>query len=417
MSERDRETVSMKRRALPSGWLRSTACAMLASLVSLTCLPSFATEPACAAKAWPLWESWATRYIQDDGRMLSSSMEANHSTSEGQSYGMLFALISNDQARFEHLWAWTRANLLGSDPATRLPGWLWGQGKDGQWQLQDANSASDADLWIVYSLLEAARLWQRPEYRVDALQLLKTIESKLVVTLPGLGKMLLPGPEGFVQPDHLWRLNPSYLPRPLLLRLAKEQPKGPWKEIADNTVKLIRSASPKGYVGDWVGYRGTSAQSGLFVTDPIKGGLGSYDAIRVYLWAGMTPKIDPAAPKLLEALDGMAQSTASTGVPPEKAQVMSAAVDGTGPFGFSAALVPYFIAKGHPWLAEQQQRRAQDGIAAAFAKGSGQDADPLYYNVMLSLFGLGWAEKRYQFRDDGTLTLSWETSCARAVPR
>lgn len=418
MPERDHEVVSMNvSRALSGGWLRRAACTMLAGVAALACMPSFAAGPACAAQPWPLWESWATRYVQDDGRMLSSSMEANHSTSEGQSYGMLFALIGNDQARFDHLWTWTRANMLGSDLSTRLPGWLWGQGKDGRWQLQDANSASDADLWIVYALLEAARLWERPQYRADALQLLGTIESRLVVTLPGLGKMLLPGPEGFVQPDHLWRLNPSYLPRPLLQRLAKEQPKGPWKEIADNTVKLIRGSSPRGYVADWVGYRGTSAQSGLFVIDPIKGGLGSYDAIRVYLWAGMTPKADPGFSQLLGALDGMTQSTASTGVPPEKAQVASGAVDGEGPFGYSAALVPYFIAKGQPWLAEQQQRRAQASLDAAFAKGSGQDADPLYYNVMLSLFGLGWAEKRYQFRDDGTLKLSWETSCARAALR
>ena len=79
-----------------------------------------------------------------------------------------------------------------------------------------------------------------------------------MVDLPGLGKMLLPGPEGFVQPNNLWTLNPSYLPLPLLRRLAKEQPAGPWKEIADNTVKLIRSSSPQGYVADWVGYRGTA---------------------------------------------------------------------------------------------------------------------------------------------------------------
>jgi endoglucanase len=343
-------------------------------------------------------------------------MKPNHSTSEGQSYGMLFALIANDPARFDHLWKWTAANMLGSDLTTRLPGWLWGQGKDGQWQLQDSNSASDADLWIVYALLEASRLWQRPEYREDALRLLKTIETRLVVDLPGLGKMVLPGPEGFVQANHLWDLNPSYLPLPLLRRLAKEEPAGPWKEIAANTVKMIRSSSPRGYVADWVGYRGTAPQSGMFVSDPIKGDVGSYDAIRVYLWAGMTPKKDPAFAPLLAALDGMAQGPAATGIPPEKVQTGTGALDGKAPFGYSAALVPYFIAKGKPRLAEQQQRRVQESLDAAFAPGS-QRAEPLYYNVMLSLFALGWAEKRYQFRDDGTLKLSWETSCARAVLR
>lgn len=380
-------------------------------------LPAMAAEQKCASQTWPLWQTYASHFVQGDGRMLESSLEPNHSTSEGQSYGMLFALIANDPQRFDNLWKWTAANMTGSDLGTRLPGWLWGQGKDGQWQLQDANSASDADLWIAYALLEGARLWQRADYREDALRLLKTIETQLVVSLPGLGKMVLPGPEGFVQPDHLWRLNPSYLPVPLLRRLAKEAPTGPWKEIAENTVKMIRGSSPRGFIADWVGYRGTSPQSGLFVNDPIKGELGSYDAIRVYLWAGMTAKSDPLAAPLLAALDGMARSTASTGVPPEKVQVSTANLEGQGPFGYSAALVPYFQSKGHPWLAEQQQRRAEQALDAALAKAAGEHAEPLYYNIMLSLFGLGWAEKRYQFRDDGTLKLSWETSCARAALR
>lgn len=348
--------------------------------------------------------------------MLSSSILPNHSTSEGQSYGMFFALVGNDRSRFEHLWSWTKANMLGSD-MTRLPGWLWGQGKDGQWTLQDANSASDADLWIVYALLEASRVWQRPDYRDDALLLLSTIETKLVVNLPGFGKMVLPGPEGFVQPDALWRLNPSYLPLPLLRRLSKEEPGGSWKEIADNTVKMIRSASPKGYAADWVGYKGSSPHAGQFVNDPINGELGSYDAIRVYLWAGMTPKSDAHFASLMSAIGGMAQGTAATGMPPEKVQVVAGGTDGQSPFGFSAALVPYFIARGEPRLAEQLRRRVQESIDAAFTKSAqeAQRADPLYYNVMLSLFAFGWADKRYQFRNDGTLKLSWETSCVRAV--
>jgi endoglucanase len=47
----------------------------------------------------------------------------------------------------------------------------------------------------------------------------------------------------------------------------------------------------------------------------------------------------------------------------------------------------------------------------------GERTEPLYYNLMLSLFALGWAENRFQFRDDGTLKLSWETSCVRTATR
>ena len=407
------------RRAIAGRRLRLRACGLFAALVALACQSAFADAQPCAPRIWPLWEAWASRYVQDDGRMLSSSMQADHSTSEGQSYGMFFALVADDPLRFERLWRWTEANMAGADPA-RLPGWLWGRGKDGQWRLQDANSATDADLWMAYALLEAARLWRRPDYRDDALRLMKIVEATLVVELPGLGKMVLPGPEGYVQPGQLWHLNPSYLPLPLLRRLAKAEPDGPWREIAANTVAMIRRASPKGYVADWVGYQGTAsatgAPSGKFVRDPVTGALGSYDAIRVYLWAGVTPKADPAAAPLLAALHGMATGTAADGSPPEKVQVDTGATEGQAPFGYAAALVPYFIARGEPRLAAAQQRRMQQGLDAAFAGGN-QRPELLYYNVMLSLFASGWTDKRYRFRRDGTLELSWETSCVRAVPR
>ncbi|MGN2409725.1 cellulose synthase complex periplasmic endoglucanase BcsZ [Pseudomonas syringae] len=396
--------------------LRRAAGWMTGLLASATLTPALAAA-ACDSPAWPFWQDYATRYVQADGRMLESSLQANHSTSEGQSYGMLFALVANDRARFDKLWTWTVANMMGAEPKTRLPGWLWGQGEDGNWKLQDANSASDADLWIIYALLEAARIWQHPAYRNDALALLKTVESRLIVNLPGLGKMLLPGPEGFAQPDHLWRLNPSYLPMPLLRRLSKEVPNGPWREVADNTAKLIEASSPKGFIADWVGYRGTSPKTGLFVVDPATSELGSYDAIRVYLWAGMTPASDPLAARVLARLDGMSSSTASKGVPPEKVQVTSGTSQGRGPFGYSAALLPYFQAKGQTWLVEQQQRRVESGVSKALARDPKDRTEPAYYNLMLSLFALGWVEKRYQFREDGTLTLSWETSCPRAAIR
>jgi len=390
----------------------------LASGVALLGLaPAMAQDIECKGADWPLWGTYASRFVQADGRVLESSVEPDHSTSEGQSYAMLFAVIGNDPERFDKLWQWTSSNLMAGNPGERLPGWLWGRGKDGKWQLQDANSASDSDLWIAYSLLEAARLWQRPDYREAAGLMLKNIESKLVVNLPGLGKMLVPGPEGYVLPDHLWRLNPSYLPLPLLRRLAMEEPAGPWTEIALNSVKMIKAYSPQGYVADWVGYRATAPGAGLFVEDPVKGGLGSYDAIRVYLWAGMTPATDPLASPLLARLDGMSRSTASIGVAPEKVQVNSGAYEGQGPFGFSAALIPYFQAKAQPWLAELQQRRVEQALNTLLDKDAAAPGEPQYYNLMLSLFGLGWAEKRYQFRDDGTLKLSWETSCTRAATR
>jgi endoglucanase len=397
--------------------LRGNARRLSAVLALALLAPAIAAANSCESPAWPLWQTYATRFVQDDGRVLESSLKSNHSTSEGQSYGMLFALIGNDQPRFDTLWRWTSANLAGADIATRLPGWLWGQGTDGQWRLQDANSAADADLWIAYALLEAARLWDRPDYRQDALHLMATIEAQLVVNLPGLGPMVLPGPQGFVQPDALWRLNPSYLPLPLLRRLAKEAPSGPWQAIARNTATMIAQSSRHGFVADWVGYQGTSAQSGVFVSDPINGDTGSYDAIRVYLWLGMSDTSEPLAALLLKRLDGMARSTVATGSPPETVEVRHGSVRGQSPFGFRAALIPYLQAKGQPGLADQQRHRVELALREALARPDADVGPPRYYDLMLSLFALGWADKHYRFREDGTLKLSWETACTRTTAR
>ena len=381
-------------------------CAGLLFLVGGT-----AANAACTVE-WPHWQRFAERWVQADGRVLESSMEKNHSTSEGQSYALFFALVANDQARFETIWRWSRENLMGNAPDTTLPAWLWGQGKDGVWKVQDANSASDADLWFAYALLEAARLWQKPEYEADARRLLAQIKQQEVTEVPGLGAVLLPGTVGFVHPDHLWRLNPSYMPIPLLRRLAQFEPEGPWQAIAESTARLIAHSGPRGFAADWVGYRGVSASNGLFVSDPFKGDTGSYDAIRVCLWAGITASADPLAQPILDSLGGMASATASTGIPPEKVQVAQGTTEGQGPFGFSAALVPYFQARREPWLAELQHKRASAGLELAPKSVQTQSQPPVYYNYMLSLFGLGWAEKRYLFEVDGQVKLFWESACS-----
>lgn len=378
-------------------------CAGLLLLVGGT------TANAACSIEWPHWQRFAEHWIQPDGRVLESSLEKNHSTSEGQSYALFFALVANDQARFETIWRWSRENLMGNAPQTTLPAWLWGQGKDGVWKVQDANSASDADLWFVYALLEGARLWQKPQYREDALSLLAQIKKHEITELPGLGAVLLPGPIGFSHIGHLWRINPSYQPLPLMRRLAADDPQGPWNAIAAHTAKLQNEAGEHGFAADWIGYRAVSDTAGLFASDPMKGDSGSYDAIRVYLWAGMTHPQDPLAKPLLASLHGMARATASSGLPPEKVNVRNGSTEGHSPSGFSAALVPYFRANGQPWLEELQDQRARAAIDQWIA---GTGPAPFYYDYMLSLFGLGWADQYYQFAADGRLQPRWESSCS-----
>ncbi|OAI84780.1 cellulose synthase complex periplasmic endoglucanase BcsZ [Pseudomonas putida] len=389
---------------------------LLATALAAWLLPAGAqAAEQCGVSEWPLWHRFVEHFIQPDGRVLDASTPQLHSSSEGQSYGMFFALVANDRDAFDKLWAWAKNNLAGSDIGANLPGWWWGKDDKGQWRLLDSNSASDADLWFAYALSEAARLWKDERYSEDARLLLANIKAREVADLPGLGKMLLPGPFGFAQPDHLWHLNPSYLPVPVLRRLAGVDPQGPWNEIARSTGSLMQRAARHGFVADWVGYRGTGPTSGLFIIDPLKGDLGSYDAIRTYLWAGLTPNSDPLAKPILDSLDGMSRIVATQGTPPEKVEVHANSTSNAGNFGFSAALLPYLKARQQPWLEQGQRARVDAELAQSLTPQAVQASQPPYYSVVLSLFALGYMDEHYRFLADGKLQPLWETSCARAA--
>src|SRR5512140_2824396 len=115
----------------------------------------------CAAVSWPTWTRYVQAFVADDGRVIDHG-DHDRTTSEGQAYALFFALVANDRPLFERLLRWTGDNLADGRLAERLPAWSWGQRRDGSWGALDANSASDADLWTAYALLEGGRLWSEP---------------------------------------------------------------------------------------------------------------------------------------------------------------------------------------------------------------------------------------------------------------
>ncbi|WP_114809478.1 cellulose synthase complex periplasmic endoglucanase BcsZ [Paraburkholderia kururiensis] len=362
-------------------------------------LPRAAWAASPADATWPDWKAFVDSQIQTDGRVIDFTTPEQQSTSEGQSYALFFALVANDRATFDTVLGWTANNLCEGKLDARLPAWQWGRKADGSYGVLDANSASDADAWIAYALLEAGRLWRERRYAESGRALLPQIAQREVADLPGLGPMLLPGEHGFTPAEGTWRLNPSYLPLPLLRRFAIEDPAGPWERIADNTVRMIAAASPHGFVPDWLAWRAGQG----FIVDPAKGDVGSYDAIRVYLWAGMTSPRDPLAAPLLDALAGMrsAVSNGNAG-PPERVATAEGTLVGSGPVGFSAALLPYLRASGDLTALDAQRARIASMLDAARAA---KTAVP-YYDRVLLLFGEGWADGRYRFDENGQLVLS-----------
>ncbi|CAE6790686.1 Endoglucanase [Paraburkholderia aspalathi] len=351
---------------------------------------------------WPAYRIFVEHFVQADGRVIDYSSPQLKTTSEGQSYGLFFALVANDRATFDRLLNWTRTNLAGNQfdaQNVRLPSWLWGKKPDGSFGVLDPNSASDSDLWIAYDLLQAGRLWHESSYTQLGEALAAQIARQEMTTLPGVGPMLLPGPQGFKN-GGVTRLNPSYLPLPVLRALAKDMPNGPWAKLADSAYKLIKTTAPQGFAPDWAAW-----QNGQFVVDPKEGDTGSYDAIRVYLWAGLTSPADPLAKPWLAALGGMRAKVAQSGIPPEKVSSTTGTASGEGPLSYWGALAPYFKSLND----ERGLGLARTHLAVLDTNVPGRE--PVYYDRVLGLFGTGFIDGRYRFDEAGRLVPSWRNAC------
>ncbi|NRT55367.1 cellulose synthase complex periplasmic endoglucanase BcsZ [Sphaerotilus uruguayifluvii] len=378
----------------------ATLLAACAPLQAAPDSPASAASPAATPLSCVdfdmLWRRYLAQCVQADGRVVDHDTPEQISTSEGQAYTLFLALVADDRACFDRVLAWTRHNLAGGDFAARLPAWLWGQ-RNGQWGVLDPNAASDADLWMAVALFEAARLWNQPAYAETARAIVQLIRRDEIADVPGLGRMLLPGPKGFALADRLiWRFNPSYSAVHPLRALATHDPGGPWAALVEQGLAMTRAVSPNGLAPDWVSWQaGRGAQPAQWLAQDLeKGDSGSYDAIRCYLWAGVLPAQDPARAPLLKSLGGLQPLLQGDGPVPEYLSTRGGtAPRGSGPPGFDAAVLPYLAALGDRAALGRRLER----LRAAMGR-------PLrYYDLVLMLFGVGSLQGRWSCGTDGLL--------------
>lgn len=362
----------------------------------IAALSSTAVRADCGP--WPAWEAFKSGYISGDGRVIDPMHADQRTVSEGQAYAMMFALIANDRASFDRLLAWTTNNLARGDLAKNLPAWLWGKRKDGQeWGVLDPNAATDADVWLAYALLEAGRLWSVPRYEQLADALIANIAKYEVIELAGLGPTLVPAPHGFVFKDYA-RLNPSYFALQPLRRIGAHTGDPLWNAVAWSSRRVLLEGASRGVAGDWIEWRPRQG----FVPDTKTQGLGSYDAIRVYLWIGMLDAQDPDCSELLARYAPVAGLFSADGRPPTYIDIATGRTRGLASGGFSASFVPFFTAQGDFGAVAQQNLH----LAAQTASDA-----KFYYDQVLRLWGEGWSAGRYRFVADGSLVAAW-SGCA-----
>lgn len=378
----------------PRAAWRALAARVAWGWIGLACTaPALAVDPACGP--WITWEAFKSTYLSDDGRVIDRLHEDHRTVSEGQAYAMVFALVANDRASFDRVLTWTTHNLARGDLSRHLPAWLWGRRmKDDSWGVLDPNPATDADVWIAYALLEAGRLWFEPKYAALADRVIANIAQHEVRDLERLGPTLMPAPHGFAHEGY-YRLNPSYLALQPLRRFAAHDSGGTlWPAVLASSRRILLEAAPRGIAGDWVEWHPFKG----FGPDGKTGGIGSYDAIRVYLWIGMLDAADPDRRDLLERYAPVAAALAADGRPPERIDMGTAQTLGAGPGGFSSSFIPFFSARGDVAALAQQKVH----LAAQAATDATR-----YYDAVLRLWSEGWESGRLRFAADGSLIAAW----------
>jgi endoglucanase len=213
-----------------------------------------------------------------------------------------------------------------------------------------------------------------------------------------------------------WSLNPSYYPLPLLRRIAFERSNLQWDEIISNVPKVIKEGSPQKFPADWIYYKLNTGDIPEFYFDPTRGQKSSFDAIRVYLWAGVTHPDDPYRRDILLSISGIVRAIAIKGYVPEKIDALTGEIinNSYSPFGFSAAVAPYFYAIGKKETAQAQINRANSMIKKSQLPENINTNKLRYYDYSLSLFGLGFTEGYYRFNLNGFLETAWmHKNCAK----
>ena len=364
----------------------------------------------CRRSSWPLWSAYSARFIDANGRVFDPNGN-QRTTSEGQAYAMFFALVANDRADFDRVLNWTQSNLAQGDLTTHLPAWLWGQSQNSHGVILDSDSASDADIWTAYSLIEAGRLWDEPRYSNTGRQMLVLIANNEVADLPDFGPMLMPGQTGF-QREQTWTLNPSYVPVFVFDRLAEVDHAGPWHRIALNVPRLIEASARHGFAMDWVEYfpgdgfyPASEEDVGARAIGEKGGPGGASDAIRVYLWAGMQYEHSPARARLVNAVSAMNGYLEDHDAPPERVSGDGIPDAQDGPVGFSAAMLPYLRAfPDRSAVSAQQMIRMslmKDTSTGLYGKGLS------CYDQNLALFSTGFIDGRFSFGPEGELKVNW----------
>lgn len=218
---------------------------------------------------------FAARFVSPEGRVIDDYNGAI-SHSEGQGYGMIFAVMADDRLLFDRIRTWTRANLMVRNDG--LAAWRWEP--NARPHVTDTNNATDGDLLIAWALVEAGVRWSN-SYAAEGKAMAAAIAHHLVFSVRGT-PMLRPAVAhfGIGEQSDGPLINLSYWVFPALQRLAAMDPNGPWSGLVASGLTLLDESrfGPAELPSDWISVKWRPVPAAM------KPAQFSYDAIRVPLY-------------------------------------------------------------------------------------------------------------------------------------
>lgn len=200
------------------------------------------------------WREFSARYITPEGRVVDTG-NGNISHSEGQGYGMLFAVEFGDRGTFDRIWDWTKRYLqIRPD---KLLAWRWEPNQSGGGGVTDLNNASDGELLVAWALWKASARWKDSTYAQAAAQILSDLRVACFVE-SGFGLVLLPGKEGFLKDEDTLILNPSYFVFPALEQLQQFTLREEMQQMLTSGQRIVEGGNfgIPGFTADWISLRG-----------------------------------------------------------------------------------------------------------------------------------------------------------------
>jgi endoglucanase len=214
------------------------------------------------------------RYVTTDGRVIRHD-QGGDIVSEGQAYAMLIAEVADRPALVRTIWSWTTAHLGRSDG-------LFASRASGTGQVEDPQSATDADTLIAYALfrytgLDEAALHDAGRRVANAVLAHESVSLRDGAMLPVAGPWATSTSPPIV--------DPSYLMPGVFAELANLTGDGRWTGAADAATKLIGELTDRGTLlpPDWAELAHGRLQP---IANP-GGGAGvqyGFDAARLPIW-------------------------------------------------------------------------------------------------------------------------------------